>query len=188
MARDRNEHVEGLTERHELELLLDFELVKSFTVKPPRGRAAPSDEYGKPSHANVDRHLKARITVTAGAHQIGVTFPKNPSSLLETARQPLNVHFNMYRHPRLGPAVYQVSIAGPFDASGPGETASRQQIFVSRPTGPEDEEDYARRILSTLLRRACRQPIDEQDLSKPLALYHEARQQGDSLAVDRGVH
>ena len=179
LTRDRDEHVEGLTKPHELELLLDFDHVESFTVRPPRGKTNPSDEYSKPSHENVDQHLKARITVTAGQHQIGATFLKNPSSLLETARQPLNVHFNMYRHPRLTPAVYQVSITGPYEPAGPGNTASRNRIFACRPMGSEDEEDCARRILSTLLRRACRQPIDDDDLIKPMALYREAREEGD---------
>ncbi len=178
LARDRNEHVEGLKESHELELLLDLQRVKLFTVKPPRGKAKPSDEYGKPTHVNVDRHLKARIKVTAGPHQIGVTFLKNPTSLLETKRQPLNVHFNMYRHPRLSPAIYQVSIAGPFEATGSGDTPSRRRIFVSQPAGHDEEEDCARRIIATLLRRACRQPIVEEDLILPMALYREARAQG----------
>jgi hypothetical protein len=178
LARDRNEHVEGLKESHELELLLDLKRVKLFTVKPPRGKEKPTDEYGKPSHDNVDRHLKVRIWATAGPHQIGVTFLKNPTSLLETKRQPLNVHFNMYRHPRISPAIYQVSITGPFQATGPGDTPSRQRILVSRPTGPEDEETCARRIIATLLRRACRQPIVDEDLIHPMALYREAREQG----------
>ena len=179
LARDRNEHVEGLNQSHELEVLLDLERVRLFTVKPPRGNAKSDDEYYKPTHANVDQHLKARFTATAGAHQIGVTFLKNPSSLLETRRQPLNVHFNMYRHPRLGPAIYQVSIAGPFEATGSGDTSSRRRIFVSLPATPGEEDDCARRIISNLLRRACRQPIDQEDLIKPMALYREARQQGD---------
>ena len=71
--------------------------------------------------------------MTAGPHELGVTFLKNPSSLLETKRQPYQAHFNMHRHPRLSPAVYQVSITGPFDAKGPGDTPSRRRIFVSRP-------------------------------------------------------
>ncbi len=174
LARDRDEHVEGLSEPHELELLLDFECVKSFMVKPPAGEASSSDDYGKPTHENVDRHLKVRIPVMAGSHQIGVTFLKNSSSLLETARQPLNVHFNMYRHPRIAPAVYQISIAGPFEATGPGDTASRQRIFVCWPAGPEDEEDCAKQIISTVLRRASRRPVDEVDLITPLNLYREA--------------
>jgi len=179
LTRDRNEHVEGLTEPHEMELLLDSVNIKSFTVKPPRGKSASSDEYSKPTHENVDRHLNARFSVTAGSHQIGVTFLKNPSSLQETARQPLNVHFNMYRHPRIGPAVYQVSIAGPFEATGPGESASRQRIFVCRPTAAEEEDDCAKQILNKLLHRACRQPVDDIDLINPMELYREAREVGD---------
>jgi hypothetical protein len=184
LARDRNEHVEGLKGPHELELLLDLKRVQLFTVKPPYGNAKTSDSYGKPTHENVDRHLKTRISVTAGPHQLGVTFLKNPSSLLETKRQPLNVHFNMYRHPRIGPAIYQVSIAGPFKASGPGDTPSRRRIFVCQPTRPDEEEDCAKRILSILMRRAYRRPVDEADFNKPMELYREARLQED---FDAGI-
>ena len=35
LTRDRNEHVEGLREPHELDVLLDRERMASFTVKPP---------------------------------------------------------------------------------------------------------------------------------------------------------
>src|SRR5213082_916017 len=37
LTRDRNEHIEGLHEPHEMEVLLDREQVKSFTIKPPSG-------------------------------------------------------------------------------------------------------------------------------------------------------
>ncbi len=178
LARDRNEHVEGLSEAHELELLLDLEPVASFTVKPPKRSAKAYDDWSKPTHANVDRHLLARVPVTAGRHEIGVAFLKKSSSLLETRRQPLNVHFNMYRHPRIGPAVYQVSIAGPFDSSGSGDTPSRRKIFVRRPTTSDEEEACAEEIVSRLLRRAFRRPIDAADLVKPMALYRRGRQFG----------
>jgi hypothetical protein len=161
-----------------MELLLDRERIKLFTVTPPRRGAQPDAAYDMASHAHVDHHLTARVRVTAGPHDVGVTFLKNPSSLLETWRQPLNVHFNMYRHPRIGPAVYQVSIAGPFDSAGPGDTPSRRRIFVCRPEGPDDEAECARRILSTLMRRALRRPVDDADLSTPLKLFHEGRDGG----------
>ena len=93
LARDRNEHVEGLSGTHELELLIDSKRVKLFTIKPPRGKGSPENDWERPTHANVDRHLRARVPVSAGPHQVGVAFIKKPSSLLETRRQPLNVHF-----------------------------------------------------------------------------------------------
>ena len=75
--------------------------------------------------------------MTAGPHELGVTFLKNSSSLLETKRQPFQAHYNMHRHPRLTPAVYQVSITGPYDSQGPGDTPSRRRIFVCEPKAAE---------------------------------------------------
>ncbi len=178
LTRDRNEHVEGLTKPHDLEVLLDLERIELFTVRPPKRNADSSDPYRAPSHAGVDSHLSTRIRATAGPHEVGVTFIKKPTALLETKRQPLNVHFNMYRHPRQGPAVYEVSITGPLNPTGTSDSPSHGQIFSCQPASTDDEEDCARRIISNLLRRACRQPIDEDDLRQPLALYHQAYQNG----------
>ncbi|MEO8352756.1 MAG: DUF1592 domain-containing protein [Chthoniobacteraceae bacterium] len=169
LTRDRNEEVEGLKEAHELVVLLDREQIQSFTVKPPRGKG----------HEHVDDHLKFRFPAKAGPHDLGVTFLKNPSSLLETLRQPYNAHFNFHRHPRISPALFQVSITGPFDSTAPGDSPSRRRIFVAQPRSPEDEESCARQILATLLRRAYRRPINDADLSRPLAFYHEARREAD---------
>lgn len=124
LTRDRNEQVEGLKKPHEVEVLIDRERVGLFTVKPP----------GADHNAEaVDAHLKVRVPVKAGPHHVVVTFPKNPTELLETERQPFIARFNMHRHPRTAPALYQVSITGPFDATGPGDTPSRRLIF-----GPVD--------------------------------------------------
>jgi hypothetical protein len=177
LARDRNEHVEGLSEAHEVELLLDRERVQLFTVKPPPRDPGHSEEY-QPSHDNVDQHLKIRAPVKAGAHTIGVTFLKNPSALLETERQPYQVHFNVYRHPRIQPAIYSISIIGPYEAKGPGDTPSRRRIFLCRPADPGEEEGCAKRILGTLMRRAYRRPVTDADLQGPLELYRKARAEG----------
>src|SRR6267142_188151 len=174
LMRDRNEHVEGLTEAHDLELLLDRERVQLFTVKPPQREAGVSEDY-QPSHDNIDQHLKIRVPVIAGPHTLGVAFLKNPSALLETARQPYQAHFNFYRHPRIQPAIYSLSIVGPYAAKGPGETPSRRRIFVSRPANPDEEEGSAKRILAALMRRAYRRPMTDADLQGPLALYRSAR-------------
>src|SRR5439155_9174357 len=157
LTRDRNEHIEGLREPHELEVLLDRKGMASFTVKPP-----PKGE----SDEKVDKNLKARIAVTAGPHQVGVTFVQNPASLQETKRQPYEAHWNLHRHPRKTPAVYQVTITGPHNAKGHGDTPSRRRIFISEPTDAADEEDCARKILSAVLRRAYRRPVTEADVEK----------------------
>jgi hypothetical protein len=170
LMRDRNDELESLTEPHELEVLLDRDRVASITVKPPRGEV---------NHQNADAHLKARIKTTAGRHDVGVAFLAKGSSLLETARQPLNVHFNFYRHPRLGPAVYQVSIVGPFEPTGAGDTPSRRRLFAGIPAGLDDEEEKAKWILSNLMRRAYRRPVTDDDLKTPMEFYRAGRADGE---------
>ena len=179
LARDRNEHVEGLNATHQLEVLLDRKRVGLLTVKPPR---KPED------HQTADAHLKIRLRAAGGPAELGVTFLKKPFSLLETKRQPYQAHFNMHRHPRVSPAVYQVSITGPYSAAGAGETPSRRRIFVCRPASPDREEACAKQILATMMRRAYRRPVTEADLRKPMQLYREGREAGDFEAgIEMGL-
>jgi hypothetical protein len=166
LARDRNEEVEGLREPHEVEILVDGKEIKSFVVEPRK-----NDK----NYEMIDQHLKVRAPVTAGPHRVGVTFIKKPAELLETRRQPYSSHFNMHRHPRISPAVYQVSINGPYSAKGAGDTPSRRRIFSAQPESPAEEDACARKILSTLAQRAYRRPVNDADLAKPLEFFRTAR-------------
>jgi mono/diheme cytochrome c family protein len=165
LTRDRNEEVEGLHEAHELEVLIDRQQVKSFTVSPPKGK----------DFEQVDAHLRVRLPVKAGPHDLGVTFRKKPSSLVETKRQPYQAHYNFHRHPRLTPAIYQVSINGPYDSRGAGDSPSRRKVFTCYPANPGQEDACAERILSTLTRRAYRHPVGAADLEKPMEFYRRAQ-------------
>ena len=165
LSRDRNEHVEGLKGTHEMEILIDRALIEKFTVKRPNGNR---------NHSTVDKHLKTRTFVRAGPRKVGVTFPLQSSSLLENKRQPFEASFNLHRHPRRSPAVYQVSITGPFDAKGAGTTPSRERIFIRKPSNAGEEEPIAREILANLMKRAFRRAISDSDLIKPVAFYREA--------------
>lgn len=180
LARDRNEEVEGLHEPHELEVLLDRAPVKSFTVVP-----ATDKNYEK-----IDAHLKLRIQAIAGPHQIGVTFVKNRSELLETRRQPYAAHYNMHRHPRLAPAIYQVSVNGPYGSTNASDTPSRQKIFghwLASGNGSRSEDDIAEDILSRLMRRAYRRPITKEDMRQPLEFFREARAEGFEAGIESAL-
>ncbi len=177
LARDRNEQVEGLRRAHEVEVLLDRERVALATVKPP----------GADKNAEaVDAHLRFRVPVRAGARDIGVTFPRGANPLIETERQPFVARFNMHRHPRTVPAIYQVTVTGPLDASdGAGDTASRRLLFgptarpeVSAGASAADERVVAQRILAPVVRRAYRRTIGDEDLRRPLEFFAEARAAG----------
>ncbi len=179
LARDRNEHVEGLKGPSEVELMLDGDRLKLFTVMPP-----PKGN----DHHLVDKDLNIRVPVKAGPHVVSIAFPKGPSLLLETERQPYQAHFNMDRHPRIRPALYSVSVNGPYEATGPGDTPSRRQIFVCKPSRPEEEDACAKRILGKLTRRAYRRPVNDSDLSRPLRFYQEARKEsGFEAGIEMGV-
>jgi mono/diheme cytochrome c family protein len=185
LSRDRNEHIEGLLEPHEIELLLDDERLRLFTIEPVKlDNVSAADA---PSHENLDSHLKLRVPVTAGPHDLTVTFLKKPFLLLETARRPYEAHFNYYRHPRLQPAVYEISIVGPYNAAGAGDTPSRRRVFVCQPTSARNEDSCAKNILTTLMRRAYRRPVNDADLKKPFELYTAAKVEGFDAGIEMGL-
>jgi hypothetical protein len=76
------------------------------------------------------------------------------------------------------PTVANITIGGPYDATGVGETPSRNKIFVCRPTSSRDEAACAREILSTLGRRAYRRPVTEGDVRALFTLYDDGRKDG----------
>jgi len=169
LQRDRNEHVEGLSEPHEVELMLDGERLRLFTVKPP----PPAED-----HHLADKDVNLRLAVKAGPHLLAAAFLKKTSALLETERQPYQAHFNMDRHPRPQPAVFSISVNGPYDVKGPGDTPSRRQILLCRPGKAGDEEGCAKRIMTALTRRAYRRPVTERDLEAPMRFYRSAATEG----------
>src|SRR6185436_14406462 len=176
LARGYSGDIDGLKDPqpHEIKLLLDRTPIGEFTVqRPPNG-----------DDLLLDRNLKIRVPVTAGPHQLGVTFLKNSSSLIETARQPLQSRFNERRSPRMTPAISQVSVTGPYGPQGADNTPSRRRIFVCRPTNPGDEQTCAKKIVSTLMRRAYRRSISEADLERPMAFYREGKSERD---FDTGI-
>ena len=179
LMRNRNENVEGLNEPHDMEIALDGVRLEVFTVVPNRNASG-----GYYADEAVDRDLRVSIPVKAGRHAIGVTFLRKTSALQETERQPYDAHFNMDRHPRIQPAVYSVSIGGPFDTAGAGDTPSRRRIFTCRPSTASAEDRCANTILSAIARRAYRREVTAEDLQVPLRFYKEARAGAD---FDSGI-
>ena len=157
LQRDRNEQVEGMHGRHELHILLDREMRAEFTVKPAKDR----------NYEMIDAPLKTRLHVTSGSHELGVTFLQNGTPVLERLRQPYQSSFNLHRHPRLNPAVYQVTITGPYDAKGSADTPGRRLLFGE---GTAD----AKAILMPVLRRAWRRAVTDTDYERIAPFAREA--------------
>jgi len=86
--------------------------------------------------------------------------------------------------------VGNISIAGPYNVQGPGDTPSREKIFVCRPTGAADEAACAEKILSGIVHRAYRRPVAADDMPELLALYKQGAaaggfEQGIRLALQK---
>jgi hypothetical protein len=78
------------------------------------------------------------------------------------------------------PGVTQVTITGPHNATGPGDTPSRRRLLVCTPRSASDEEPCARTILAALATRAYRRPVSESggELKTLLEFYRDGRQAG----------
>jgi len=80
--------------------------------------------------------------------------------------------------------VMQVSVQGPYDIKGPGDTPSRRKIFVCHPSASLSEQACARTILSTLARHAYRRPVAEADVAPLMKIYAVGRKDAD---FDHGI-
>src|SRR5262245_22973378 len=96
LSRDLGGNVSGLREAraHEIVVLVDRQPVASFTVEKPAG----GDD------TLLDKDLKTRVTVRPGPREDGAQLDTDGSSLAESPRQALQVHFHDRTHTLVPPA------------------------------------------------------------------------------------
>ena len=170
----------AIREPQQLEVTIDGVQVRLFTLA---GRAGA----GSSVYDSEDK-LVARVSVQAGPRDVGVAFVKKAALLVEQAREP-------FQNPRISgndggpggpmPGVMSLTVIGPYDPKGAGDTPSRRRIFVCRPSSAAEENACARQILSTLARRAFRGPVPDDALSDLLRFYDEGRSDGGTF--DAGI-
>jgi len=131
----------------------------------------------------IDARLRVRVPVKAGPHEIGVAFiAKNHSESVEPL-QPFTRNLDLQDMNGI-PLIDHVQVTGPFAATGSGDTPSRRRIFVCRPSNESDELPCARKIISTVARRAYRRPVNDADLEILLSFYQKGRNKG---SFDGGI-
>ncbi len=86
------------------------------------------------------------------------------------------------------PHIENFIIAGPYKATGSGDTPSRRKIFTCEPGGKTEDLTCAREILSKLARQAYRRPITDNDMEPLLSFYQAGRNAGGSFdeGIERG--
>ena len=171
LSRNRDGQIEGLGEPHDLELTLDGERLQLFSLKPnrPARGGGQGPQYGA-VESELDAGLSGRFSVKAGPHKVAAAFLKKPGQP-EVGRQPFKADYNG----RSLAAIFSVTVAGPYNPGGPGDTPSRQRIFVCRPSNASAEIGCAKNIIETLGRRAYRRQLTDTDREKLLDYYREGR-------------
>ncbi len=195
LQRNSREYIRGLTEPHQLDLRLDGERVRRITIGGEiHGRSAgifstasPGDVEQEHYERSADDALEARFFAKAGTRKLTVTFLKE-TIVPEEPLYPLHTLYDYAQYKGGLPAVHTVAIGGPFEAEGTGVTASRETILICRPDGINDEQ-CARRILSSLAHRAYRRQTSDREIEDLLDFYRQGMsrgfEEGIGLAIER---
>jgi hypothetical protein len=169
--------VRGLLEPHEIEYSVDGHRVFSAMVGGNEDNAT-SAANAATIIAALETRLTARVPIKAGPRKVAAAFVKRTAARGGSKLQPLfRTTGDSLDHTGL-PHVASLTITGPFDVTGPGDTPSRRRVFTCRPAAGAEELPCATRILSSLASRAYRRPVSEPELDRLLALYRDGRQRG----------
>jgi len=83
------------------------------------------------------------------------------------------------------PHLENLTIAGPYNATGVSQTPAREKIFTCTPKQTSEEVGCARQILTALARQAYRRKVTDRDLEPLLSFYQASRNRGNSF--DQGI-
>jgi hypothetical protein len=118
-----------------------------------------------------------RLKVTAGPHTISAAM---------TIRSRVTGVDTVFNAPTRAGGISQVTIVGPFNPTGPGDSPSRRLLMTCKPMSAADEMRCARAILNTLASRAYRRPVPASgpDMDTLLEFYRVGRERG---SFDAGI-
>ena len=178
LAQDR--HIDGLPlgTRGGIRFTHTFPLDAEYEVTLGGGPAAGTRVEVTLDGASVplDTPRTFRRVITAGPHVIGVALvDRQRGAGVDDTFSDFRVNSEF----RTAGGVSTVVINGPFKPTSPGDTPSRRQIFVCRPATAAEEVPCAKRIISTLARRAFRGAVAESDIATAMSFYQQGRKDGD---------
>lgn len=189
--------IRGIDDVHAIEVRLDGALVKGYKVGGEyKGAdagiliAIPEDEVEAQKlhayHLDADKDFNFRMQVKAGQRSVAATFIDRVPGIEEMVplrpRSIKSANFDDASTPGIG----AIEIGGPYAGKTPEDTPSRRQILLCRPSSAGEEDACAKRILTTLARRAYRRPTTDEDLRELMALYAKGRK-GTNFEAGMGV-
>jgi len=174
--------IRGLEHTHQVEITIDGTRVFLGTIGGDTEKEITAATITDRSDA-VDARLQVRVPVKAGPHVVGATFVRKIGESTQRLRPFLRSSAGTYDSTGR-PHIEQLTIAGPFNPSGSGDTPSRRRIFTCSPANRSQQDACATKILSTLARRAFRHPVAKDDLARLMTFFRTGRQSG---TFDSGV-
>jgi hypothetical protein len=134
---------------------------------------------GAPAGAKLmERFANIPMQVTAGVHEVVVTFVERSrvatDDLVAGGIQYQGFGFKGYL--RLPRVIGSIQLVGPYAATGPTRTPSREKLFICKPEVPEQERACAQRITTDLAGRAFRRPVTKDDVVGLMAFYDAGRE------------
>jgi hypothetical protein len=160
-------------------VLIDRKEVVREKVGGDADRAFVDRGGGAPAGAKLmERFANIPVQVTAGVHEVVVTFIERSrvatDDLIAGGTQYSGFAFKGYlRLPRL---IGSIQVVGPYAATGPTRTPSREKLFICKPEVPEQERACAQRITTDLAGRAFRRPVTKDDVVGLMAFYDAGRE------------
>ena len=190
-------YLTGLEFAHQVEISIDGERMFVAQVGGEEDNRA-SDLAMSQTADKIDERLKTKAFVKAGPHMVGVTFIMRNHA---ESDEPLQLHERNHDLQDMNglPLIDFVSVRGPYNSKGPGDTPSRRRVFTCHPSTlrepqgrpeqsrgakPTEETACARTILSALAKRAYRRPVTNADIDPVLGRYTVGRAKG---TFDDGV-
>ena len=172
----------GMIVRHTFPLNADYDL----QIGPGRSgglgavvtaRAQDIDVTIDGQPVDLQGKTQVRLPVEAGPHTIAVALVK---------RSHVDGADGVYDAPTRAPGISQITIAGPFNARGPGDTPSRRRLHLCTPKTAAEEAACAGKILNTLATRAYRRPVAASgpEMDTLLEFYRTGRE---TASFDAGI-
>ena len=169
--------IRGLEVAHDLEITFDGERIR---LERFGGKDDELANYLNPTAAgdDLEKRFQIRLPVKAGPHAIGVAFLKKSSAPTVELLQPFQRERIDPITPVGIPELDKVTVEGPFNVTGPGDSPSRRRIFTCKAADGAAGVACARTILSTLARRAYRRPLTDTETDRLLGFYQRERTTG----------
>ncbi len=177
---------EGITaEQHQVEIRIDNVKVWTGTLGGPEFARRRGDDAGAgAAQYEVDRNkkilemLKTSVPVKAGSRLVQVYFAAKTSAYVEDLFDP-SLRRDPYRAGGGEPKISSLTITGPQPGTAvAADTPSRRRVLTCTPSTTAEQAPCAKKIISTLARRAYRRPVTEADLEAPLARYNAGASKG----------